>query len=331
MIALALNRLGNKSIPGAVLRSLSEKALHSPETGMYWAYNSGFAWFEAPVETQALLIEAYDEVLADQKSVNEMKNWLLKQKQTRDWKTSRATAEACYALLLKGSNLLEENPKVILTMGNETIDPSTLQDTKVEAGTGYFQVSRDGKQIDPSMGKVTVTKTGEGLAWGAVYWQYFEQLDKITPAQTPLKITKELYLERNTGKGPVLEKMTDDGCRMSDGRCLNVGDKVKVRIILTVDRTLEYVHMKDMRASAFEPAVQQLSGYRYQDGLGYYQSTSDAATNFFFEYLPKGTYVFEYPLVVNAAGNYSNGITTVQCMYAPEFGAHSEGIRVVVK
>ncbi|HTX89027.1 MAG TPA: hypothetical protein VMC08_08565, partial [Bacteroidales bacterium] len=101
------------------------------------------------------------------------------------------------------------------------------------------------------------------------------------------------------------------------------------------------VHMKDLRASALEPSSPSqerygmgsegtLSGYRYQDGLGYYQSTTDLATNFFFDWLPKGTYVFEYPLVVNASGEYSNGITTVQCMYAPEFSAHSEGIRITV-
>jgi len=333
MIALALNRLGNKSVPSAVLLSISDKALHNPETGMYWANPSGYYWYESPIETQSLLIEAYDEVLADRKSVDEMKNWLLKQKQTQDWETGRATAEACYALLLKGMNLLVENPTVSIKVGNEVVDPAKLQETKAEAGTGYFQVNWDGKQIAPEMGKVEVTRSGEGIAWGALYWQYFEQLDKITTAKTPLKITKELYRERNTDKGPILEQIPNPSSiqHPASSITLKVGDKIKVRVILIVDRDLEYVHMKDMRASAFEPAGTPLSGYRYQDGLGYYQSTTDAATNFFFDYLRKGTYVFEYPLVVNASGNYSNGITTVQCMYAPEFSAHSEGVRVTVK
>jgi uncharacterized protein YfaS (alpha-2-macroglobulin family) len=173
------------------------------------------------------------------------------------------------------------------------------------------------------------------------------------PAQTPLKIDKKLYIETNTKDGPVLKEITKYEVRSTNSpvhqftSSLKIGDKLKVRIILTVDRDLEFVHMKDMRASGFEPYSSpttqsptlqgrgsqdgELSGYRYQDGLGYYQSTSDVATNFFFDWLPKGTYVFEYPLVVNAAGDYSNGITTVQCMYAPEFAAHSEGIRVKIK
>jgi hypothetical protein len=353
MIALALNRFGNKDIPAAILKSMSEKALHSTEMGMYWAVNSGYEWYQAPVETQSMLIEAYDEVAADQKSVDEMKIWLLKQKQTQDWKTGRATVEACYALLLRGMDLLATDPEVKINVGKETIDPQKLQDTKTEAGTGYFQVSWTGKEITPDMGNVKVTKSGEGVAWGALYWQYFEDLDKITPAKTPLKLEKKLFKEINTSSGPILEEITKYEVRSTKYELtsspvhqftssLSVGDKIKVRIILTVDRNLEFVHMKDMRASAFEPysspttqttngsQSNELSGYRYQDGLGYYQSTTDVATNFFFDYLPKGTWVFEYPLVVNAAGYYSNGITTVQCMYAPEFAAHSEGIRVKV-
>jgi hypothetical protein len=216
MIALALNRFGNKEIPSAILKSLSEKALHSSEMGMYWAVNSGYEWYQAPVETQSMLIEAYDEVAADQKSVDEMKIWLLKQKQTQEWKTGRATVEACYALLLRGMDLLATDQEVKINVGKENIDPRTLQDTKAEAGTGYFQVTWTGKEIAPDMGNVKVTKSGEGVAWGALYWQYFEDLDKITPAQTPLKIEKQLYVERNTKDGPVLEKITNYKLRITN-------------------------------------------------------------------------------------------------------------------
>jgi uncharacterized protein YfaS (alpha-2-macroglobulin family) len=129
-------------------------------------------------------------------------------------------------------------------------------------------------------------------------------------------------LQKNSSTGPIIEPITEK-------TVLKVGDKIKVRIELRVDRDVEYVHMKDMRASGFEP-INVISTYKYQGGLGYYESTKDAATNFFFSYLPKGTYVFEYPLFVTNKGDFSNGITTIQCMYAPEFTSHSEGIRVKV-
>ena len=182
------------------------------------------------------------------------------------------------------------------------------------------------------MGNITVTMKssdsknpplGGGGAWGSVYWQYFEDLDKIIPSETPLKLVKKLFIEKNSDKGPVLVALADDAQ-------LKVGDKVKVRIELKVDRDMEYVHMKDMRAACMEP-TNVLSEYKYQGGLGYYESTKDASTNFFFGWLARGSYVFEYPMFVTHAGNFSNGITTIQCMYAPEFTSHSEGIRVTVE
>jgi len=226
-------------------------------------------------------------------------------------------------LLLRGTDLLASDTKVAITVGKTLIDQGKSETTAPEAGTGYFKTSWDAGQIKPEMGKITVVKSDEGVAWGAMYWQYFEQLDKITPAQTPLKLTKKLFIEKNTPTGPVIEPVTEN-------TAIKIGDKVNVRIELRVDRDMEYIHLKDMRASAFEP-VNVLSEYKYQGGLGYYEATRDASTNFFISYLPKGTYVFSYSLVASQKGDFSNGITSIQCMYAPEFSAHSEGIRVTVK
>jgi uncharacterized protein YfaS (alpha-2-macroglobulin family) len=324
MIALYLDRFGEPKTAALVMRSLKETALHNEEMGMYWRNEQrGWNWYQAPVETQALLIEAFDEVSNDKPSVEEMKIWLLKQKQTQDWKTTKATTEAIYALLLRGTSLLASDKQVEITLGNEKVDPYKQDGSKPEAGTGYFKTNWDATAIKPEMGKVTVTNPNPTVAWGALYWQYFEQLDKITPAKTPLSLSKKLFREVNTPTGPVIEPVTESSS-------VKIGDKIVVRVELRSDRDMEYIHLKDMRASAFEP-VNVLSGYRYQDGLGYYESTLDASTNFFIYYLPKGTYVFEYKLVATQKGEFSNGITSVQCMYAPEFSAHSEGIRVKVE
>jgi uncharacterized protein YfaS (alpha-2-macroglobulin family) len=324
MIALALNRYDDKIIPGKIIKSLKENSITSEEMGMYWKENyDGFYWWEAPIESQALLIEAFDEVAHDQQSVDDLKVWLLKSKQTQNWQTTKATTEACYALLLRGTDWLATESNVEITLGNTKIDPKNMPDIKQEAGTGYFKTSWSGSDIKPEMGNVTVTKKDQGVSWGALYWQYFEQLDKITPSKTPLQLVKKLFIEQNTASGPVLQPI--------DGKTpLRVGDKIKVRIELRVDRDMQYVHMKDMRASGFEP-INVISQYKWQDGLGYYETTRDAATNFFISYLRKGTHVFEYPLRVTHKGDFSNGITSIQCMYAPEFTSNSEGIRVTVK
>ena len=327
MIALSLFRTGDVQTARNIVKSIKENALTNEEMGMYWKeFTGGYYWYQAPIEAQSLLIETFTEVTNDIPAVNDMKVWLLKQKQTQNWRTTKATADACYALLLQGTDLLSNTPDITIDLGNTTI---RSKDQQQEAGTGYFKKVFDEKQVKPEMGNIKVTVSSANSAanaaasWGAVYWQYFENLDKITHAATPLQLTKKLFVEKNTDRGPVLQPV-------NEGDVMKVGDKVKVRIELRVDRTLEYVHMKDMRAACMEP-VNVISEYKWQGGLGYYESTKDASTNFFFGQLPKGTYVFEYPLFVTHTGTFSNGITTIQCMYAPEFTSHSEGVNVKVE
>jgi hypothetical protein len=325
MLALVLGRTGDAATPVAILRSLKETSINNEELGMYWKdAGHGWWWYEAPIERQSLLIEAFREIGNDIKTVDDLRTWLLKNKQTNSWESTRATAEACYALLLQGTEWLSTNPEVEINLG-----PAFIKTTpEKEAGTGYIKHTIEGRLVNPQMGNISVTVSSPdtkstGTSWGGVYWQYFEDLDKITTASTPLKLVKKLFIEKNNDRGPELTPV-------NDGDALKVGDKIKVRIELRVDREMEYVHMKDMRASAMEP-VNVLSSYKWQGGLGYYESTKDASTNFFFSSLRKGTYVFEYPLFITHAGNFSNGITTIQCMYAPEFSSHSEGIRITVK
>ena len=324
MAALILHRNKQEEKATAIIRSLKEYAQHSEEMGMYWKDNiAGYFWYQAPIETQAILIEAFNEVAKDETSVEEMKIWLLRNKQTNDWKTTKATSEAIYALLMTGGSLLDESKLLEVEIAGSPLAKVAKEEIKPEPGTGYVKTSWQGNDITPQMGSLKVKNpNNKGIAWGGMYWQYFEQLDKITSAETNLRMNKQLFLRTLTNKGEVLQPI--DGNNQ-----LKVGDLVRVRMELRADRDYEYVHLKDMRASGFEP-VSTISGHRYQDGLWYYESVKDASTNFFITYLRKGTYVFEYDLRVSHAGNFSNGITTFQCMYAPEFSAHSEGIRVTI-
>ncbi len=323
LAAIALYRFGEGKAAREIMESLKENAIYNEEMGMYWKENvGGYWWYQAPIETQALLIEAFSEVARDRKAVDDMRTWLVKMKQVQHWSTTKATTDACYALLMGGSDWLGNDKLAEIVINDRRVDPAAMGAT-TEAGTGYFKVSWNKNEIKPEMGKVTVINPNSNPAWGALYWQYFEQMDRITPHETPLKLEKKFFLISYTDRGPVLEPLTGS-------RALKPGDKLKVRIILRVDRDMDYVHMKDLRAAGTEPE-NVLSRHRYQDGLWYYESTKDAATHFFIERLPKGTFVFEYTLVVNLKGDFSAGITTIQCMYAPEFTSHSEGSRIKVE
>ncbi|MFN8350123.1 MAG: alpha-2-macroglobulin family protein [Flavobacteriales bacterium] len=318
MLALIFQRF---SMPQAaqVMRSVKERATVSEELGMYWPnFNGGYDWWSFPTETHALMIEAFHEVAKDPEAVNALRQYLLKLKQTTDWKTTKATADACYALLLTGDNWLDAKDAPVITVGGTKVDPKNM-----EPGTGRFEQHWSGSEVKPAMGDVRVTTARDGVQWGALHWQYLERMDKVTAHESPFSLRKQVMLAERTDEGTRL-------VALNGPRQLKVGDQVTIRIELRTDRYLDFVHLKDLRAAGLE-ATEALSGYRYQGGLGYYQSIRDASMDFFFDRIAPGTYVFEYALRVTHAGDFSNGITTAMCMYAPEFSSHSEGVRVKVQ
>jgi uncharacterized protein YfaS (alpha-2-macroglobulin family) len=269
-----------------------------------------------------LLIELFTEAGNQDKAVEEMKIWLLRNKQTSNWKTTKATAAACYALLLKQSDWLSPNATSEIKLDGTPLN-ELKPDIKADAGIGYIKTNWTDEQVKQSMGKVEIKNNGKSISWGAMYWQYLEQLDKITPSQTDIHLERKYFILKQTDSGPVSTAV--DAAHQP-----KTGDLLKVIVYLKAGRDFEYVQLKDMRPAGTEP-VNALSEYKYQDGLYYYQVTKDVATNFFISNLNKGNYVFEYQLRVAQPGNFSTGIATVQCMYAPEFNAHSEGVRISFK
>ncbi|NCI47948.1 alpha-2-macroglobulin family protein [Sediminibacterium soli] len=317
-----------------ILPALVENASTDTKQGMYWKNSFAYSWYQSPVEHQSMMIAFVSEINQDKKDrqltryIDDMKTWLLLNKQTNNWRTTMATADACYALLLNGSDWTGSGKTVTVRLGNTMVISGN---DKTEAATGYIKKKTEGRLVNSEMGNITVTVNSAGgstqekgsPSWGSVYWQYFEDLDKITPAASPLSVVKKLFIEKTTDKGKALQAV-------GDNEELKIGDKVVARLEIRADRDMDYVHLKDMRAASMEP-VNTLSGYKWQDGLGHYESTRDASTSFFFSRLGKGTYVFEYPMYISHSGVFSAGIATIQCMYAPEFTGHSEGMKIRVQ
>jgi 5-hydroxyisourate hydrolase-like protein (transthyretin family) len=317
-LALATKRFGDEKTAKAIMRSIKQRSVTDPELGRFWRDTEyAYYWYRAPIETQALMIEAFDEVMGDAKAVEDCRVWLIKQKQTQDWKTTKATADAVYGLLLRGKNLLATDKLVAVHLGDTLVEPKDI-----EPGTGFYEKRFEGAEVRPEFGRITLTKEEEGVSWGSAHWQYMEDISKITVHEgTALKLTKAVFLKKDTDQGPKLFP--------SEGKA-EVGDEMVVRITLQADRDMEYVHMKDHRPSGSEP-TNVLSRYQYRDGLAYYESTKDTASHFYFDYLPKGTYVFEYSLRIQHRGKYQTGMANIQCMYAPEFNSHSQSFPLEVE
>ena len=268
-----------------------------------------------------LLIEAFTEISPDSRELEAMKQWLLSQRKGNYWSNTKATAEAIYALLLNGHPETLSQSTTTITVGGETFTPGT--DKEAEAGTGYLQHVWKQTDVTPALGNIRVQTDEAHFAFGACYWQYFEDMDKVTAANEGLYVERALFHQAASSEGPKLDSVTT-------ANPIRLGEKITVRLVIKSDRDLEYVHVKDLRASAFEP-VNIHERYGWQNGMSYYESPRDAATNFFFTRMNKGTYILEYELIATQTGTFSHGVTTVECMYAPEYRAQSEGKTVRIK
>lgn len=325
LAALALNRFGESESAKKIIESLKETSSNNEDWGMYWIANkAGWYWYQAPIETQALLIEAFAEVNHDIKSVDAMKVWLLKNKQTKNWPTTKSTTEAIYALLMQGNDWLSVKDNTTIKIGDEKILTKKLSKNEKEAETGYIKMNWKAEEVKKEMATISIQNNSKVPGFGGVYWQYFEDLDKIkTNSGAVLSVSKKMYVKGRTFNSNETQKINIK-------TPYKIGDLVTVILTITAKEDMEFVHLKDMRASCFEP-VNTLSEYQYKDQLGYYMSTKDVATHFFFDRINKGTYVLEYDIRVNNSGEFSNGITTIESMYAPEFSSHTKGIRVKVQ
>ncbi|WP_298518722.1 alpha-2-macroglobulin family protein [uncultured Kordia sp.] len=323
MIALSLARMGKRKDAKKIMEALEESAVKTSENGMYWKEITERRYYNASaIETQALLIEAFAEIIKDEKMVQELQLWLLQQKQYNRWETTKATTKAVYALLLNPKQFVSIKDNTSFTIGTEKISTKKLAETAKEAGTGYFKTSWKKDEVTSDKAIIKIKNNGKTAGFGAVYWQYFEELDKVTQSEDgTLQVSKELYLKETRSGEEILVPI--------DAKQLKVGDKITVHLIIRNKKDVEFIHLKDMRAAGLEP-INVLSEYKWQDGIGYYESTRDASTNFFFDRIPKGVFILEYDVRVNNSGEFSNGITTIESMYAPQLRSHTKGIRIKV-
>ena len=307
--AIILQQAGKVAEAKLFMQSLMEYSVVTDEMGRYFdTPKARYSWFSYKIPTEVAAMEAIQRITKDTKAIDEMKRWLLKQKQTQTWETPIATADAVYALMATGaSDLLANTGGVEITLGKEVIR------TPADDAIGYIKKTVSGDVMN--IKKVSVDKEGTGMGWGAVYAQYLESMDQIGEQGNGLSVSRQLY------KG-------DEA--LNESAPLKVGDRITVRLTVKADRDMDFVQIKDDRAACMEP-LQAVSGFRWGNGLGYYQATKDASTQFFIDQMRKGTYVIEYQVYVNRTGEYQAGIATVQSAYAPEFGGHTGGYRVMVE
>jgi uncharacterized protein YfaS (alpha-2-macroglobulin family) len=318
MLGLIAHRSGDKSVRDIILQSFSERAIKD-NLGMYWKSVRGYYWFQQPIESHTAIIRLFQEVGYDDAALNQMKLWLLNQKRTQSWSSTKSTADAIHAMLLpsgQSESWLSDVKEPTIKLNDATLKMTA------ESGTGYVKEKWLGENT-ANVETISITNHNKSVGWGGIYIQYMEEINQVeSSGDKDFNVEKEVFIESIDGNHKELKSLKDVPPK--------VGDILVNRLVIRTNRDLEYVHLKDMRGAGTEP-LNILSGYRWKGGLGYYESTRDAATHFFIDFLSKGNYVFEYKTRVSHGGEFDSGIATIQCMYAPEFSSHSSSQLLEVK
>lgn len=323
LAALVFHRFGRKDVAQAILTHLKETAVFHENNGVYWKENQNYwRWYQSSVAVQALLMEAFSEINQDDAFVDEMKVWILKQRQSKNWTTTKNTTEAVFALVNYGSKATDSEVLTEIEWGSDNLMQKKLKESKEPNAMGLHKISIYEDEIKPEHQQLKIKNIGQNVIYGGVHRYSLQSIDMIeSPEENALSIEKLMVMEVN-GKEVILKS----------GDKVPLGTKITIRLLIHAEQSVDFVHIKDLRAAGFEPIYQESGYQRTRNGYynSYYQSHRDWVSHFFFDKMSQGKHIIEYEVMTNNMGQFSSGITTIMSMYAPEFSFHTEGQRIEI-
>lgn len=301
--------LNNEKYPmeaRTVLESLRQKAVITSQSGMAFENLPGGFTGAYRLHATSLVLNAFNTILPGDKAVDQLRQWLLTRRRTQDWGDNRYLSGVIASILSTGSDWMSTSEPSI-HIGSESIDS-----TPFDRFTGTVFTQLDPAKASRSI--LNINKHGTSPAWGGIMTQYVMPMQDVKAHSVgELSVSKEIF------------KLEADSEGLTASRSeLKPGDRVAITLTLVCDRDLDFVAVTDERGAYFEP-VDQISGYHFSDGIGYYREVRNSSTNLFFERLPKGTHIIRYECVVSQQGSFSVGIATAQSLYSPMISAHSSG------
>ncbi|MBI1836577.1 MAG: hypothetical protein HYR91_04860 [Flavobacteriia bacterium] len=313
LAGISFLKTGNKAFAEKIKNSILDRATQKPEMGMYWNANkSGYYWNQSPIETQSYIIQFFTAMSGLDKEVQQMQLWLLRNKQANAWETTKATTLACHALLINKMSIANQLNQEVSVRFN---DGTNLGVLKKDANSTFVY---NGIEITAGKSTVNVSTTADQPVFGAMYLKYLEKMDNIEKSTGEMRIERHYYWMNNGKEEEVLATTT-----------LPIGTKIIVKMTIRSNQAMEFVHIKDSKASGFE-SREKVSSYKYST-VSYYQINKDASTELFIDYLPKGNHLFEYELFVTEKGSLTVGTAEVESMYAPMYRGVSGGMKVLVR
>lgn len=319
---VVLKDAGNLKEAERFFTSLGEYAVGNEEEGLSFPSQTGYyGWGEYPVTAHVAMMKAYRAMEAPAEKIDALRLWLLQQKRTQDWGNPVATVDAVSELLGSGTDWVADGGQLNVRIGKTAMEFGPAKNKGLNAAGRQTKVF-EGKDIPSRIKTLTVSRDGEAPSWGAVYAQFDIPYSELEENGSGMKISKQTFIRRIVdGREVLLDPSKVEAA---------VGDEYVSQIRFSLDRDMDFVHIRDRRAACAEPGI-SLSGYRMCGQVWTYVQERDSSTDYFFDSIAKGEYILQAVYRIDRAGEYTTGNAEIQCLYAPEFNAHSasETINVV--
>jgi uncharacterized protein YfaS (alpha-2-macroglobulin family) len=323
LIAITAHRNGEKELAKNILEGLKQTAVKSELYGMYWKSDNQRYRSHNDTETQALAIQAFIEINKDYDTARLLQMWMLYKKSKSYWTSTKTTTQAIQAILAVNSGFKDQMNDHRVRWGTNNLDQVSGIEIVKEPTIRLITATAQKENITTDLAEVTIKNRSNDSGFASMQYQYLQPVDQIAAAGNKDLTIKKVLFRKATVNNEI------EWLPIIPTDVLRLGDIIKVKLQITTTNDQSYVHVKDLRASGFEPLA-TTSGHRYTGDALYYETTKDASKHYYFERLNKGIHVLEYDLVVNNLGSYSTGVATVESMYAPELNAHSNSERIMI-
>ncbi len=307
---------------------------HWGEDGVYWR------WSDGGVEATSFVLRALLAVDPQNRLIEPVTNWLVKNRRGAQWSNTRDTA----IVVLTLNDYLRVSGEIQPTVGYQLIvngsPVATKQITADDAlsAPSQFAISRELLRDGPNEISI-VRKSGSGPLYFSAAAEFFSLEEPLKPAGNEIFVRRQYYKLVNHPtllKGFVSEKVL-----LNDGETVKSGDRIEVVLTVEAKNNYEYLLFEDLKPAGLE-AVQIRSGEslyvrELKSGSGFtgrqrwvYQELRDRKVALFVDKLPEGIWQLSYEMRAEAPGAFHALPVLGHAMYVPEIRTNGAEMRVRV-
>ncbi len=323
---------------------------HWGEDGLYWR------WSDGGVEATSFALRALLAIDPQNKLIEPVTNWLVKNRRGAQWSNTRDTAITVMTLTdyLRVSGELKPELEYELIVNGQRVATKKLTAADALSAPSQFTINRE--FIKDGSNDIRITrKSGSSPVYFSAQAQFFSREEPLAAAGNEIFVRRDYY--KLVGRPTLLKGYVYDKVPLRDGESVASGERIETVLTIESKNNYEYLLFEDLKPAGFE-AVQLRSGqplYAYQLKQGeiesgesaiqfealprpqsaiasrwVYQELRDRKVAMFIDHLKEGVWQIRYEMRAETPGTFHALPVLGHAMYVPEIRCNSVEARITV-